>query len=218
MKARLLGALSACVFTLGFATSVNAAFIGRLPATLGGTDYQAYYDDQLDITWATDANISKDNGQNGLMDWLDATSWVNALEISGVTGWRLPNMDRDGDGNIVDCGTGAFTPEICKDNEYGFMFHENGVTSTSQSPFINVQPDAYWSSTEYLLEDLDDAWNLIFNGSTGGDQDHGDKTASLHAWAVYGGDVAAVPVPAAVWLFGSGLLGLIGMARRPKTT
>jgi len=28
--------------------------------------------------------------------------------------------------------------------------------------------------------------------------------------------VAAVPVPAAVWLFGSGLLGLIGMARRRK--
>lgn len=28
--------------------------------------------------------------------------------------------------------------------------------------------------------------------------------------------VEAVPVPAAVWLFGSGLLGLIGMARRKK--
>ena len=27
---------------------------------------------------------------------------------------------------------------------------------------------------------------------------------------------SAVPVPAAVWLFGSGLLGLIGMARRKK--
>ncbi len=29
-------------------------------------------------------------------------------------------------------------------------------------------------------------------------------------------DVAAVPVPAAAWLFGSGLLGLIGIARRKK--
>ena len=28
---------------------------------------------------------------------------------------------------------------------------------------------------------------------------------------------AAVPVPAAVWLFGSGLLGLVGIARRKKT-
>ena len=28
--------------------------------------------------------------------------------------------------------------------------------------------------------------------------------------------VATVPVPAAVWLFGSGLLGLVGVARRKK--
>ena len=28
--------------------------------------------------------------------------------------------------------------------------------------------------------------------------------------------VSAVPVPAAIWLFGSGLLGLVGMARRKK--
>jgi len=30
------------------------------------------------------------------------------------------------------------------------------------------------------------------------------------------GDAAAVPVPAAVWLFGSGLLGLVGIARRKQ--
>lgn len=31
------------------------------------------------------------------------------------------------------------------------------------------------------------------------------------------GTISAVPVPAAIWLFGSGLLGLIGFARRKKT-
>jgi len=31
------------------------------------------------------------------------------------------------------------------------------------------------------------------------------------------GTISAVPVPAAVWLFGSGLLGLVGVARRKKT-
>ena len=36
----------------------------------------------------------------------------------------------------------------------------------------------------------------------------------------YMGDwtVAAVPVPAAVWLFGSGLLGLVSLARKKKAT
>lgn len=32
----------------------------------------------------------------------------------------------------------------------------------------------------------------------------------------YVGQVSAVPVPAAVWLFGSGLLGLVGISRRKK--
>jgi hypothetical protein len=36
----------------------------------------------------------------------------------------------------------------------------------------------------------------------------------FHAWAVRDGDIGAVPIPAAAWLFGSGLLGLIGVARK----
>lgn len=215
MKARLLGALGASVFILNIATCVNAAVLPLEPR-LGGL---AYYDPNIGVTWAMDANISKDNGQNGQMDWFAATSWVSTLEIDGVTGWRLPNMDRDGDGNIVDCGDGATTTEICKDNEYGFMYYQNGVTSTSQNPFINVQPDFYWSGTEEVIGEIDGAWDFNFNGSTGGDQGIGNKHApGLYAWAVYGGDVAAVPVPAAAWLFGSGLLGLISMARCTKAS
>ena len=32
----------------------------------------------------------------------------------------------------------------------------------------------------------------------------------------YGIEISQVPVPAAVWLFGSGLIGLVGIARRKK--
>ena len=45
---------------------------------------------------------------------------------------------------------------------------------------------------------------------------------TLNNGAIYWDDVsltatpAAVPVPAAVWLFGSGLAGLVGVARRRK--
>ena len=50
-----------------------------------------------------------------------------------------------------------------------------------------------------------------FAGSTPGDGNRGgcDFNPNLP-----GCDVPAVPVPAAVWLFGSGLLGLVGIARR----
>ena len=34
----------------------------------------------------------------------------------------------------------------------------------------------------------------------------------------FSGSIASIPIPATVWLFGSGLLGLVGMARRKKET
>jgi len=49
------------LFLLIFFASANAALHGRLPATLGGTDYQAYYDDHLNITFLRDANLAASN-------------------------------------------------------------------------------------------------------------------------------------------------------------
>jgi len=60
------------------------------------------------------------------------------------------------------------------------------------------------------------AWLFEFSS---GSQDFGTKSATVYAWAVQSGNAGAamVPVPAAVWLFGSGLLGLIGISRRKKS-
>ena len=57
-------------------------------------------------------------------------------------------------------------------------------------------------------------WGLGALGSDSGRQNTYSKTNNLYAWAVRSGDVSAVPVPAAIWLFGSGLLGITGIARR----
>jgi ABC-type Fe3+-hydroxamate transport system substrate-binding protein len=54
-------------------------------------------------------------------------------------------------------------------------------------------------------------WLLAFDG---GYQDHRTGLFSRYSWAVHDGNV--VPVPAAVWLFGSGLPGLIGISRRKR--
>ena len=61
-----------------------------------------------------------------------------------------------------------------------------------------------------VVVDLED----VGLGFSNGGQNHGSKGANFYGWAVRSGDVSAVPVPAAVWLFGSGLLGLIGIARK----
>lgn len=78
---------------------------------------------------------------------------------------------------------------------------------------IQSQPGAYyWSATEYATN-TNYAWG--FNFGTGYQSGYG-KTDTGYAWAVHAGDVGAsvVPLPAAAWLFGSGLLGLLGVARR----
>jgi hypothetical protein len=90
--------------------------------------------------------------------------------------------------------------------------YQPGYGLSNTGPFSNVQSDVYWSATEFAPV-TSYAW--LFDTNYGG-QYYSYKPNSFYAWAVHSGDVGAstVPVPAAVWLFGSGLAGLLGMARR----
>ena len=167
------------------------------------------YDDVLDVTWAQNANI------NDLMDWSTAVAWADGYsQTHSVYGtfddWRLADMDVNGDDTIVNCSSAS--EALCRDNELGYLFYQNGITSSAPGLFTNVQSNPYWSGTEYAPV-TDGAW--VFNFSIGF-QSNGFKDSSIYALAVRSGDVAAVPVPAAVWLFGSALAGL-GWMRRRKT-
>ena len=128
-------------------------------------------------------------------------------------------MDVNGDGTVVDCDPRSGGAMVgCDDNEMGFLYWEEGIWQLAPGPF-NIQSNSYWSSTE-LASDQTQAWGFNF-GSTpapGANMVVGSKTTNrLLAWAVHDGDVGLIPVPAAVWLFGSGLLGLIGVATRKKS-
>ena len=107
-------------------------------------------------------------------------------------------------GSPVECSTASEVD--CRDNELGYMFYQN-LSGTASSPlFPTLESGGYWSGTEF---DSFRAWDFeFFFGSQGFDP----KSSSFDSWAVHSGNV--VPVPAAVWLFGSGLIGLFAMARR----
>lgn len=124
--------------------------------------------------------------------------------------WRLPNMDVDGDITIVDCSS---ADELaCRDNEYGYLYYQNNVTASSSGLFTNIQVHAYWTSTEFAPAPFAAWFFFLGNGTQGG----GSSTANGgYALAVRLGDVTAVPVSAAVWLFGSAL-GLLGWLRHKK--
>jgi len=69
---------------------------------------------------------------------------------------------------------------------------------------------AIGSLSDYNSENALGLWTLTFGDTAGADP------LSLNSWGL---DIttSVVPVPAAAWLFGSGLLGLVGVARRKKS-
>jgi len=199
------------VSALGVSFGADAALVSRL----GGT---AYYDTELNITWTANADI------NGPMNWATADTWATNLVVGSVSGWRLPTTLQPD----VTCGTqfpaGVSSGLNCTGSELGHLFYtELGgaagssittVHNDSYSLFSNVRSGIYWSNTDYA-PDTRYAWSFNF---ASGSQDARDKVllAIGRAWAVHPGDVAAVPVPDAVWLFGSALVGLFGVVRKRK--
>ena len=178
----------------------SRAAVLPLEMRLGG---QAYYDPNLDITWLADADV------NGQHLWADQMSWVGSLSVAGVNGWRLPSADVNGDTAIVNC---TIASEVdCLDNEMGFLYYHEGISSSSPGPFVNIAggSELYWSLTDATATAAS-----VFNFGGGGAGSAQKLLADyVYAWAVHDGDVAAVPVPAAAWLFGSALVGLAGLKR-----
>lgn len=205
-------ALAATVLVIS--SSADAALSSRL----GGL---AYYDNVTNLTWMADVNYAQANGDHatGNMNWLEANTWAENLTVDGVSGWRLAAAD---DTCILfGCTNGEigdfFYNVLGGVDGDGFSFSGNA----NYALFSNISAYTWTStelnSTEALAFDLFDGFAGIqanldknFVGSQTG-------SFNVYAWAVHSGDVAAVPVPAAVWLFASGLIGLAGIARRKKT-
>ena len=151
------------------------------------------------------------NTTTGAMSWWGAQAWANNLTLGGVTGWSLPTT------------VPALSGLNQKGSQMGDLFYNQlgGVSSTSIATtqnanydlFTNVQsslPYSYWSGSEYGSYPTV-AWNF---STSLGDQNTNFKDYQFYAWAVRPGDVAAVPVPGAFWLFGSAMVGLMGLKRR----
>lgn len=167
------------------------------------------YDDELDITWMADAGLARSEIITGI-NWDNAVDWADNLVFAGYSDWRLPHMDVNNDGVITDCLAPVL--EIsCRDNEYKYMFKYNEIKLTSPGDFVNIGTNHYWSGTQnpvfpnlaYLTN-----FNTGFMGTTS------KITTNRNAWAVRDGDVSVVPLPASIYLLGSGLLGVFGLASK----
>ena len=79
---------------------------------------------------------------------------------------------------------------------------------------LDANPDVWKSFSFTAITGPDVSGGVTLQlGATNGP---GNPTTMFYDNISITADVNAVPVPAAVWLFGSGLLGLVGVARRKK--
>lgn len=228
------------------AGAVGVSGQGTWESTLEGRDLdgnvstaEAWYDTVLGITWLADANYAETSGYAVRMDWYEAGSWISALTIGGIGGWRLPTWT---DMGPFDCNHG-FSGTDCGynvDTSSGEMAHMHYVTLgnlafydtsgngeqpgwglTNTGPFANLQAFRYWTSETFP----GNVYSAVYFAFDTGEQYVSAKTAlggvaDQYAWAVHAGDVGVpvVPEPGTLWLCGTALAALGGAGRRRKAS
>ncbi len=241
MKKRVAGTMWAGLLALSFAGPVGAALFDRG----GGLIYDDLLDITWLQNANYGAGSAYDDGTSttdGKMTWDNAVAWAASLTVGATrtwtepgSFWRLPTIVDTGTPGCnsaysgTDCGynvqTGSAATTVY--SEMASLWYDTlgnkgyydtsgdyqpGYGLTNPGPFDNLESYAYWSGTEYA-PNTNGAWD--FNTYYGFQTSY-YKFGYHYAWAVRSGDVSAVPVPAAVWLFGSGLIGLLGVARRKR--
>jgi hypothetical protein len=178
--------------------------------------------------WISAMNSYGGTGYLGINNWRQPTVRpVNGISFTGTTTGYDGSTDNGY--NISASGT-AFAQSTASEMAYMYYntlgntglhdltgaFNEcslNGAPLyclTNAGPFSNLQASQYWTGIEDPSNPND---VYAFNLGAGG-QGTPNKGIALYVWAVHDGDIAAVPIPAAFWLFGSGLIGLFGFVRR----
>jgi hypothetical protein len=207
-----------------------AVFLGFSPLAHAGLVNNGgglIYDTDLGITWYQKPD-------NSPMTWDQAMSWAAGLTAGGVTGWRLPSSYPT---PANEAGPWPMPSSTITGAEMAHLYYtELGNTTnafTNKGPFINLGYNFEgggnaWSSTDITWNPLtgnlinlhDPTWAWYFDFATGyqGGMVKSDDLRAVNTLAVHAGNISAapVPIPPAVWLLGSGLLGLIGIRRRFK--
>lgn len=197
--------------------TANAALLPRLPLDpysdlepFDPDEYQAWYDTRLNITWLDDANYANTSDfatDGGKMTWVESQAWIatlNASNFLGVNTWRLPNalpVDEMEDLYFNTLG-GTLSPSCTP---------ASNCTLPTTAPFYDVHYFDYWTGTLQFGGAFAADW--YWGGGYAGNGNV--NTSRKYVWLVTDGDIATiVPVPAAYWLFGSGVLVLGGFRRR----
>ena len=129
----------------------------------------------------------------------DASSLLSGATGSPLaTGWLLAEEVPPSPETFNTVGFGDAAPSVFAGQELAIVFHTDSIIGAWSIGGESDDQATYLGGTG-LYKSSDRDWTVE-------SADFGFKTY-----------VSIIPIPAAVWLFGSGLLGLIGLARRKKS-
>jgi hypothetical protein len=218
---RLMVLLVAAVMVIGFAAQSQATLTVVGVGTIGssannGTEnmvnggYELIYDSGLNVTWLDyTATYST---------WQNQVNWANNLVVNfngkNLTGWSLPTTVDN-----YNYSYGLNPPSNSSQMAYLYYtdlgntgYPNNGYGLNNVGPFKNLYSyPGYWSGTQYSANP-GLAWD--FGTDSGGQGMYGEVNGNVYGLAVLPGDPAATPIPAPAYLFGSGLLGLVGIRKK----
>jgi len=179
-------------------------------------------------------------------NWGEDTFYFG-MQFYGTVGNSLPVGSTATNEGIANAGTGSNSKTVFDANEtYGIQLYLGGSTSDPQLLLYNVKGANDGTDTIGAINNpygltITRAVSESFNGvefgvtgfrTTGAAPEPHPNTMTLRLSAGSGDTnststaaedyrlvtMQAVPVPAAVWLFGSGLLGLVAAARKHRKT
>jgi len=189
-KSQLLGVVCAGVVTLLASVTANASIVYSLNRTIGAGTVTGFIE--------TDGTI-------GVLGSANITDWMLTL--------NAPNL-RDGPTVVInasDIGASivVFDGTALSASTTALTFNFSAPGSTNSIIFVDNGNIHGWGINQCFSGfNRECIWRDATLANT--DAESVARTGAIDI------GVSAVPVPAAAWLFGSGLLGLVGMARRKK--
>lgn len=158
--------------------------------------------------------------------WTAQTSAITAQNLADFNGAVIPGGVAGGFSHLhVDFTTiGTWSFQLAPDAGFGGALYFNNSLAPQDVDGSDLWWEGNWANTTELLAStafggpnfFDAYWaEGCCNGAQGGrfSVDGGQTWLDL---TVANLEAAAVPVPAAVWLLGSALLGLLGLSRRAQ--
>lgn len=219
---KLIFAVNALVFSVGTnaATIVDTGVISCDASQCGGATLSVVTNP--DDMWAANFELQSSSVITDMQVWLSTTGLQGTSFTMALYSGSISSLDPF-TGTIPDIANEIFSQDV--------FITDTGATDAFDNQWqglsglnLDLGAGSYWLSLE--LRGANDYDGYIPTGEFGALNPLGtyafhhpanggwvEDPSSDFAFQV-GGTISAVPVPAAVWLFGSGLLGLAGIARR----